>query len=150
MLELPYARRAQRHVVDLPCSIIGPVWDEPLSYEVGDMSAHGMWVRTSFPFKRGEHEVVQFHPPAPARGSLGSRQPELTVFARVARVEHADSEHHRAARSGMGLEFCHMLRQERRALQRGLRGLPVLPESVELEHASKFRPRLWRAPRGRW
>jgi hypothetical protein len=67
MLELPYARRAQRHLVDLPCSIIGPGWDEPVTYQTTELSAHGMWVRTSFPFRQGEHVIVQFRPPAAAR-----------------------------------------------------------------------------------
>ena len=62
MFTIPYVRRAQRHSVDLPCNIIGSTWDEPLAHHVTDLSAHGMWVRTSFPLPRGEQVVVEFEP----------------------------------------------------------------------------------------
>jgi len=127
MLYQNYARRAQRHVVDLPCTIIGPLWDEPVSYQSSDMSAHGMWVRTSFPLKRGEHVVVQFRPPAAKGTPLGGSPNELSVFARVARVEHPDAAPFDwRSRGGMGLEFCHLEREEERSLQRGLRKVQVL------------------------
>ena len=149
MLEVPYARRAQRHVVDLPCSIIGPDWDEPVTYQATELSAHGMWVRTSVPFRAGEHVVVQFRAPTTARGPRAWRSFEVNAFARVARtVRHAGPVLMADGRKGMALEFCDLDRAERRALQRSLRGVPVLPSEVERSALELLRPA--RLLRGRW
>ncbi len=126
MVELPYARRAQRHLVELHCSIIGPNWDEPIRFSATDLSAHGMWVETSFPYPRGEHLVVEFRPPPSKRGPRSWRQPLLMPFARVTRTERAAIRDGKVLRrGGMGLEFCDLSRDERRALQRCLRTTPV-------------------------
>ena len=151
MLALPYARRAQRHVVDLPCSIIGPVWDEPVTYQATELSAHGMWVRTSFPFRPGDHVVVQFRPPTAARGPRAWRTFEVNVFARVARAEQGVGQCARLdGRKGMALEFCDLARGERRALQRGLRAVPVLASEAGPERSLAAYLRQVRPARGRW
>jgi hypothetical protein len=150
MVEQPYARRVQRHTVELPCSIIGPNWDEPVTFAVSDLSARGMWVRTTFPFRRGEHVVVEFRPPRSKRGPRALRAPLLMPFAKVTRAERPKVEGGKVVRrGGMGLEFCDLSRDERRALQRCLRATPTLRDQRDDE-----RPRDsghgWQTIRGRW
>jgi len=151
MLELPYARRAQRHAVDLPCSIIGPGWDEPVTYQATELSAHGMWVRTSFPYRAGEHVIVQFRPPVAARGPRTWRDFEVNVFARVARTaRQAGPALMPDGRKGMALEFCDLGRAARRALQRSLRGVPVLQIESQAASCAAALLRAGRPLRGRW
>ena len=106
MLELDYARRAERRAVEMSCEIIGPHWDGPLRHEVRDLSVRGMWVRTSFPLEVGQHVIVS------VPGRLGGIDHELTVFARVTRVARPGDR----GPYGMALEFVDMTAGERRAL----------------------------------
>lgn len=152
MIDFSYHRRAQRHAVDVPCQIIGPNWDEPVRFQAVSLSAHGMFVRTSFPYTEGQHVVVSFRPPPSNRGPKAWRRPSLTVFARVVRtvkVRRANSLRAKVeGRSGMGLQFTDLSRPERRALQRCLRSLPEAsaPDGATRRGA----PAVWRLRRGRW
>lgn len=152
MIQLPYHRRAERHPVELPCSIVGSSWDEPVMFHASSLSAHGMFVPTSFPLRPGEHVVVSFEPPAANRGPKAWREPKLTVFARVARAvpvrRPGSLEGKLEGRPGMGLHFCDLSRPERRALQRCLRSMP---RSSTPDHAARPGvPSAWRFNRGRW
>ncbi|MBW2528625.1 MAG: PilZ domain-containing protein [Deltaproteobacteria bacterium] len=152
MIDLSYHRRAQRHAVEVPCSIIGSSWDEPVGFHTTSLSAHGMFVPTSFPLSEGQHVVVSFRPPPSNRGPKAWRNPALTVFARVVRtvaVRKASSV--RATlegKPGMGLQFTDLTRPERRALQRCLRSLP---EASSPDGAtSRGAPAAYMLRRGRW
>lgn len=152
MIDLSYHRRAQRHAVDVPCTIIGPNWDEPIRFRASSLSAHGMFIRTSFPYREGEHVVISFRPPPANRGPKIWRQPDLTVFARVVRtvpVRKASSVRSKLeGRPGMGLQFTDLSRPERRALQRCLRSMPAVsaPEGA----TGRGAPAAWKLSRGRW
>ena len=114
MLELHYARRAQRRRLDLPCEVITRDWDEPVGHRVTDISPYGVWVRTSFPRPLGERLVICFTPP---------HGRELIVFAEVTRRVPARAKDSRP--HGMGLEFVDIRQTERVALHRALRKLPA-------------------------
>lgn len=114
MLELHYARRAQRRRLDLPCEVITRDWDEPVGHRVTDISPYGVWVRTSFPRPLGERVVLCFTAP---------HGRELTVFAEVTRRIPARTGDGRA--HGMGLEFVDIGQVERVSLHRALRKLPA-------------------------
>ena len=114
MLELHYARRAQRRKLDLPCEVITRDWDEPVGHRVTDISPYGVWVKTSFPRELGERLVVSF---------VGPHGRELTVFAEVTRKVRSRVGDARA--SGMGLEFVDLGPAERVALHRALSKLPA-------------------------
>jgi hypothetical protein len=152
MIDLSYHRRAQRHAVEVPCSIIGPNWDEPVRFQATSMSAHGMFVHTSFPFEEGQDVVVSFRPPPSNRGPKAWRNPDLTVFARVVRaveVRKAGSVRGRLeGRPGMGLQFTDLSRPERRALQRCLRSMPQA--SAPDGATGRGAPAAWKLRRGRW
>ena len=151
MLEVSYNRQAQRRAVDIACTIIGPRWDEPLTYRMTDLSPGGMWVRTTFPLPEGEHVVVAFRPPPVQRGSKAVPSSELMLFARVARAERArvgSGARHRTG--GMGLEFCDLGRADRRKLQRSLRYLPVCDRRVDEQLCAPLPVLPWREVRGRW
>jgi len=114
MLELHYARRAQRRHLDLPCEVITRDWDEPVGHRVTDISPYGVWVKTSFPRPIGERLVLSFMAP---------HGRELTVFAEVARRVTPHPGDPRDC--GMGLEFVDIGQAERVALHRALRKLPA-------------------------
>ena len=76
MLEMHYARRAQRRSVELPVELMTRDWDEPVLHRMTDISPYGIWVKTSFPRAIGERIVVCFDAP---------HGQELTVFAEVTR-----------------------------------------------------------------
>lgn len=113
MLELHYARRAQRRQLELPCELITKDWDEPVGHRVTDISPYGVWVKTSFPRHVGERLVLCFMAP---------HGRELMVFAEVTRRTRARVQDSRPA--GMGLEFVDLRPSERVALHRALRKLP--------------------------
>jgi hypothetical protein len=151
MLDAQYNRQAQRRAVDLPCTIIGPSWDEPLTYRMTDLSPGGAWVRTSFPLKVGQHVVVAFRPPPPPRGARPTLPSEFTVFARVTRAERPLQGVARGSQvGGMGLEFCDFGREERVGLQRCLSHLPVRDRRVTEQLCAPPPPPPWRDVRGRW
>ncbi len=120
MLELHYARRSKRRTVDLHCEVISVASDEPTCQRMTNISPYGAWVRTTFPLKIGERVVLSFKPPRWQGG-------ELTVFAEVTRsvrVRERDSSlTHKRGHSGMGLEFIDLNGEQRRSMQRGLKGL---------------------------
>lgn len=154
MFHQPYHRRAQRHHTEISCNIIGPSWDEPVTHHATNLSAHGMWVRTSFPFTEGQHVVVSFQPPPASRGPKDMRQPKLTVFAKVTRSVRVDRpgslEGTLAGPPGMGLQFCDLSRPERRALQRCLRSMPESSAADRrVVERSRGAPSAWRPTRGR-
>ena len=95
--------------------------------------------------------IVQFRPPTATHGPRAWRAFEVNVFARVARAERgADHAIAPDGRKGMALEFCDLGRAERRALQRSLRGVPVLPTESSAERSVLAWLRPARPPRGRW
>ncbi len=115
MLELHYARRSKRRAVDIPCEVITNTSDEPTHQRMTDISPFGAWLRTSFPMRVGERVAVSFKPPR-WQGT------ELTVFAEVTRsvgVRERDG----VRRTGMGIEFIDLDADQRRLMQRGLKGL---------------------------
>ncbi|MCA9621439.1 MAG: PilZ domain-containing protein [Myxococcales bacterium] len=112
MLELHYARRAQRRTVELPVELMTRDWDEPVLHRMTDISPYGVWVKTSFPRAIGERIVMSFMSP---------HGKELTVFAEVTR---RIAKRARRRESGMGLEFVDLGQRDRVALHRALRGLP--------------------------
>jgi len=117
MLDLDYARRAERHALEMSCELIQRTWDEPIRHEVKDISSRGMWVRTSFPLAVGDHVVVSL----PGQGDAGS---QMMVFARVSRA----ASRLRGGRRGMALEFIDLSKSERRQLGRWLRAQPPPPD----------------------
>jgi len=114
MLELDYARRSQRRAVELSCELIERTWDAPIRHEVKDISARGMWVRTSFPLPIGDHVVVSLP------GEIAFGRGEMMVFARVTRAAHRRDR----GRHGMALEFIDLSKTERRTLASWLRAQP--------------------------
>jgi Tfp pilus assembly protein PilZ len=121
MLELDYARRCERREVNILCDLVARNWDEPIPYRITDLSAHGMWIQTSFPLDVGETAVLSLVPP--------NRADEVQVFARVVRTVRV-VERNGKRECGMGLELVGMDGVERRALRRSLRGLPVARRRV--------------------
>ena len=115
MLELPYARRAQRRTVDLSCDLIGQEYDAPLTHSLRDLSAYGAWLTTSFPMKVGDIVVLSFRPPN------WEKPFDLNVFAEVTRTAGTHRSHGRHRRGGMGLAFMDLTTPERRMMQRCLR-----------------------------
>jgi Tfp pilus assembly protein PilZ len=113
MLELQYARRAQRRQLEMPCEVITPDWDEPVPHQMTDISPYGVWVKTSFPRSIGERIVLCF---------TGPHGQDLTVFAEVARRTRHRADRRRCR--GMGLEFVDITARERVALHRALRRMP--------------------------
>ena len=113
MLDQPYARRAQRRAVDVPCEVVSGRWDAPVGHRVTDLTPFGAWVRSSFPLPKGERIVLSFTTP---------RGRELTVFAEVKR---ADSRRDVTRPAGMALEFIGMSRRERHLLARSLWNKPA-------------------------
>ena len=114
MIELNYARRAERREVDISCDVVAGDWDEPLSHRATDLSPYGIWLRTALPLQIGHRLVISFRPPKSDR--------ELNVFAEVRRVEKRESI---GERSGMGLQFMDLSNDERVALHKCLRHLPA-------------------------
>ncbi len=114
MLELDYARRGERREVDVMCDVVARNWDEPLRYRATDMSPNGMWLQTSFPLDVGESMVVTFAAPNGAA---------MQLFGRVVRSVRVHEKNGRRE-SGMGVELVGLSGGERRALRRGLKGLP--------------------------
>ena len=115
MMDLGYARRAQRRPVDLGCQVIRRGWDEPAAHRLTDLSPYGGWIATAFPLARGEELVMCFEPPR-----WGGR--EIQVFAEVTRrVVLADRKRDPHARCGMGVEFMDLGDHDRFELRRWLR-----------------------------
>jgi hypothetical protein len=110
----PYARRASRRDVELSCDVICSDWDEPFTHSMNDLSAYGVWLRTSFPRQVGETVVLSFRPPK------WGGQRELNVFARVARVKLARRGTTGRRTGGMGLVFTDLTGAEKRMLENGL------------------------------
>jgi hypothetical protein len=107
MLDLDYARRAQRHAVDLPCELVRADCDEPLGHRVTNLSGFGAWVRTSLPMRVRERLVIVLKPPDAG---------EMVLFGEVIRRSRADQ--------GMAIEFVGVSREERARLLGSLGGLP--------------------------
>jgi hypothetical protein len=118
MLELQYARRAQRRSIDLPCDVVERRWDEPINHRVTDISQFGVWLRTSFPLPVGENVVLSFLMPG--------GDEEVTVFARVTRV----LDHGRRGERGMALEYVDLEKHQRIDLATALRAMALRPEMV--------------------
>ena len=116
MFELPYARRARRRPVEMPCELISTDWDEPIHHQLLDISQFGIWVRSSFPHPIGDIVVASF--PLPDGD-------EATEFAEVTRVVRPSP----GARRGMALELVGMSKHERYQLGRRLRRLPATQTS---------------------
>jgi hypothetical protein len=115
MLELHYARRAQRRAVEVPCEVVRATWDEPARHRMTDLSPYGGWIATALPLPIGEELVMCFLPD----GYCGR---EIQVFARVTRrVAHSDRRFAPRARCGMGVAFLDLEDRERFELRRWLR-----------------------------
>jgi hypothetical protein len=119
MLSQPYARRATRRAVDLPCQIVSRHWDEPIQHCLANLSPFGAWIDTSFPLPIGERVVLSFATPPsglPRRCKMRHQQ-EFLVFAEVRRLRRSRD----GTRGGMGIEFVDLPKVERHALGRSLR-----------------------------
>jgi hypothetical protein len=117
MLTVPSPqRRFSRHSVDLPCEIVGPDDDEPVLRWASDLSACGLWLEVAEPAPLGQALVVSFKP------AVGWRAPEVTVFARVARVSRGLRSADDAP--GMGIDFLDLAPHEWWQLRRWLRHRP--------------------------
>ncbi len=116
MIELDYARRTERREVDILCDVVARNWDEPLRYRITDLSAHGLWIHTSFPLDPGETMVVSFRAP--------QHDAPMQFFGRVVRNVRV-REHDGRRECGMGVELVGASGEERHELRRGLKGLPA-------------------------
>ncbi|MFW6050195.1 MAG: PilZ domain-containing protein [Myxococcota bacterium] len=106
-------RRRLRRAVSLPCRILADDWDEPVEYDVRDLSPDGMFVETSLPLEPGTEMYVALSPPGA----------EVVVRAVVRRAElRRRRSEGRAA--GMGIAFLGLPEDDTEALARALRGTP--------------------------
>ncbi len=113
--QIPESRRAARRAVELDCELICNHWDRPIPSICTDLSPYGVWLETTMPLEHGERVVLSFTPP--------SRGKELTLFARVKRIERDDDDRVHGC-SGVGLEFEGLSVWEQQILSGALRGLP--------------------------
>jgi len=123
----PESRRAARRAVDLCCDVVVAGWDRPIASQCTDVSPFGMWLETSYPVKSGETLVVCFVPP--------KRERELTLFARVRRVDGRDDGSY-----GVGLEYDSLDWFEQKTLADCLRGLPPRFPGKKKRHESGIQP----------
>jgi hypothetical protein len=133
MIELNYARRAERRAVNILCDVVAREWEAPFSHRATDLSPFGMWLQTSFPLRVGDVVVLSFKPPT------WSDTGDLTVFAEVTRRVKI-FERHGVRRNGMGLEFLDLSDEERGRLRGWLRHKP----SAERRHGRSIVGRLFR------
>jgi hypothetical protein len=133
---LPHLRRSLRRAVEIPCQVVSPYWDEPVSYLATEISRTGMWIDTPFPLSCGDALVVRFEAPRPRDAGVECDR-GMFMLARVRRVElrrRRDDRH----RAGMGVEFVSVAPEEEALLTSCLRGIPPrIPETT------------WRPPRAR-
>ena len=108
-------RQAVRRKVDLLCSVVADLWDEPVEHVVRDLSHRGMYLDTPLPVDPGTELVLELWPP-------GLDAP-LYLFGRVCRVELRRRAHEDRG-AGLGVELLGTPPEVEQQLQRALQGLP--------------------------
>ncbi len=108
-------RQALRRQVDLVCSVVADLWDEPVEHSVRDLSHRGMYLDTPLPVDPGTELVIELCPP-----DGGER---VYLFGRVCRVELRRRAAERRG-AGLGVQFLETPRDIEERLQRALYGLP--------------------------
>ncbi|MFW5876323.1 MAG: PilZ domain-containing protein [Myxococcota bacterium] len=110
-------RGAVRRAVSLQCQVLADDWDEPVPYDVRDLSPGGMFLDTTLPLEPGTEMLVSLRPERwPGQGPVVARAVVRRVELRRRRAEG------RAA--GMGVAFVDLSDDDVENLDACLRGLP--------------------------
>lgn len=108
-------RQALRRHVDLVCSVVADLWDEPVEHQVRDLSHRGMYLDTPLPVDPGTELVLELRPP-------GFDEP-LYLYGRVSRVE-LRRRANEVRGAGLGVELLDTPEEVERRLREALVGLP--------------------------
>ena len=108
-------RQALRRQVDLVCSVVADLWDEPVEHQVRDLSHRGLYLDTPLPVDPGTELVLELCPP-------GCTEP-LYLYGRVCRVD-LRRRAHEVRGAGLGVELLETPSDVEERLRTALHGLP--------------------------
>lgn len=119
-------RHSVRRGVHIECNVLAEGWDEPVPYDVEDLSGGGMYLSTPLPLEEGTEMYVALRP----RGWPGSV--DLIARAVVRRVEMRRRRAEKR-RAGMGIAFVDLPEDDVEALEACLYGTPpaLTPRTAE-------------------
>lgn len=110
-------RGAVRRAVSLQCQVLADDWDEPVPYDVRDLSPDGMFLDTTLPLEPGTEMLVSVQPDRwPGEGPVVARAVVRRVELRRRRAE--------GRTAGMGVAFVDLPEDDMETLDTCLRGLP--------------------------
>jgi hypothetical protein len=114
---LDQARQSVRRAVRLGCQVLADGWDEPVAYEVRDLSEGGLFLDAPVPMEEGTPLLVALRPE-------GWTQPTDLVARAVIRRVHMRRRRAEGPSAGMGLAFTDLPEEDVQDLQRCLLGRP--------------------------
>jgi hypothetical protein len=110
-------RRSLRRAVQLGCRVLADDWDEPVAYQVQDLSEGGMFLEAPVPMEEGTELLVALRPEGWAQGT------DLVARAVVRRV-HMRRRREEGPTAGMGVAFTDLPEDDAQDLQQCLMGRP--------------------------
>lgn len=108
-------RHLLRRAVDVGCELLAEGWETSVLHRVSDLSEAGAFIRGDLLLEPGDELLVDLVPPRQVRPMTVTARVERTVLRRRRR----DRE-----RSGMGVRFLDLGRDDRQRLRDSLEGLP--------------------------